>query len=107
MGVLRVVTDWGTEFFGRTETHDYQLFLAFNDIEHTKTLVRHPQTMAFTSDFKIRSSQEFYKVVLRRKIYGSIDELRADPRRVNHLLQQRPNPSGKDVVRPPPDANTG
>lgn len=44
MGVLRILTDWGTEYCGKPETHDYQLYLALNDIEHTKTQVRHPQT---------------------------------------------------------------
>jgi len=44
MGVLRILTDRGTEYCGKAETHDYQLYLALNDIEHTKTKVRHPQT---------------------------------------------------------------
>lgn len=42
--VLRVLTDRGTEYCGKVETHDYQLYLAINNIEHTKTKVRHPQT---------------------------------------------------------------
>ena len=40
--VLRILTDrpWGTDrYCGRVERHDYQLFLAINDIEHTKTKV--------------------------------------------------------------------
>jgi hypothetical protein len=37
MSVLRILTDRGTEFCGRVETHDYQLYLGLNDIEHTKT----------------------------------------------------------------------
>ncbi|WP_143747146.1 DDE-type integrase/transposase/recombinase, partial [Chitinimonas sp. BJB300] len=37
MGVLRILTDRGTEYCGRPESHDYQLYLALNDIEHTKT----------------------------------------------------------------------
>jgi len=42
--VLRVLTDRGTEYCGKAESHDYQLYLAINDIEHTRTKVRHPQT---------------------------------------------------------------
>ena len=38
--VLRILTDRGTEYCGRAEYHDYQLFLAINDIEHTKTAPR-------------------------------------------------------------------
>lgn len=42
--ILRMLTDRGTEFCGRPEEHEYQLFLAINDIDHTKTKARHPQT---------------------------------------------------------------
>ena len=34
MGVLRILTDRGTEYCGKAEQHDYELFLAVNDIEH-------------------------------------------------------------------------
>ncbi len=42
--MLRILTDRGTEYFGKAEWHDYQLYLALNDIDHTKTKVRSPQT---------------------------------------------------------------
>ena len=42
--VLRIMTDRGTEYCGRVDKHDYQLFLAINDIDHTKTKVKSPQT---------------------------------------------------------------
>lgn len=42
-GVIRIRTDSRTEFCGRPEVHYYQLYLALNDIEHTKTKVRHIQ----------------------------------------------------------------
>ena len=35
--MLRILTDRGTEYFGRVEHHDYKLYLAINDIDHTKT----------------------------------------------------------------------
>ena len=35
--LIRILTDRGTEFCGRPERHDYQLFLAINDIERTRT----------------------------------------------------------------------
>ena len=34
MGLIRILTDRGTEYCGKPETHDYQLYLALNDIEH-------------------------------------------------------------------------
>lgn len=75
MGVIRILTDRGTEYCGKPETHDYQLYLALNDIEHTKTKVRHPQTNGICERFHKTILQEFYQVTFRRKIYRSIEEL--------------------------------
>ncbi len=76
--VLRILTDRGTEYCGKAESHDYQLYLAINDIEHTKTKARHPQTNGICERFHKTILQEFYQPTLRRKIYGSIEELQAD-----------------------------
>ncbi len=46
--VLRILTDRGTEYCGRPDKHDYQLFLAINDIDHTRTKVKHSQTNGIT-----------------------------------------------------------
>lgn len=78
MGLIRVLTDRGTEYCGRPETHDYQLYLALNDIEHTKTKVRLPQTNCICERFHKTILQEFYQVTFRRKIYRSMDELQHD-----------------------------
>lgn len=51
MGVLRILTDRGTEYCGKPEGHDYQLYLVVNDIEHTKTKARHPQTNGICDAF--------------------------------------------------------
>ena len=75
MGIIRMLTDRGTEYCGKLETHDYQLYLAINDIEHTKTKVRHLQTNGICERFHKTILQEFYQVAFRRKIYRSIDEL--------------------------------
>jgi hypothetical protein len=42
--LLRVLTDRGTEYCGAQETHPYELYLYLNDIDHTRTKARHPQT---------------------------------------------------------------
>jgi len=78
MGVIRMLTDRGTEFCGKVESHDYQLYLALNDIEHTKTKVMHPQTNGICERFHKTILQEFYQVTFRRKIYRSIEELQSD-----------------------------
>jgi transposase InsO family protein len=78
MGVIRILTDRGTEYCGKAETHDYQLYLALADIEHTKTKARHPQTNGICERFHKTILQEFYQVAFRRKIYRSLEELQAD-----------------------------
>lgn len=78
MGVIRMLTDRGTEYCGSPETHDYQLFLAVNDIEHSRTKTRHPQTNGICERFHKTVLQEFYQVAFRKKIYTGLDELQLD-----------------------------
>jgi transposase InsO family protein len=78
MGLIRILTDRGTEYCGKPESHDYQLYLALNEIEHTKTKVRHPQTNGICERFHKTIKNEFYQVAFRKKIYLSIDELQKD-----------------------------
>src|SRR5512139_2709668 len=42
--LLRILTDRGTEYCGNRETHEYQLYLAIEDIDHSKTKAKSPQT---------------------------------------------------------------
>ncbi len=78
MKLLRVLTDRGTEYCGRIETHPYQLFLHLNSIEHSKTKVRHPQTNGSTERLNQIIQNEFYKVAFRKKLYKSIEEIQTD-----------------------------
>jgi transposase InsO family protein len=78
MGVIRMLTDRGTEYCGCPETHDYQLFLAVSDIEHTKTKARHPQTNGICERFHKTILNEFYQLAFRKKIYPSIEALQND-----------------------------
>ncbi|QSA97276.1 IS481 family transposase [Methylococcus sp. EFPC2] len=90
MGVLRILTDRGTEYCGKAETHDYQLYLALNDIEHTKTRAHHPQTNGICERFHKTLLQEFYQVAFRKKLYLSMDELQADlDAWIDHYNQER------------------
>ena len=76
--MLRILTDRGTEYCGRADQHDYQLYLALNDIEHTKTKVRSPQTNGICERFHKTILQEFYQVTLRKKIYNDLLSLQKD-----------------------------
>ncbi len=76
--VLRVLTDRGTEYCGREDTHAYQLFLGMNDIEHTRTKVRHPQTNGICERFHQTCQNEFYRIAFRKRVYATLDELQVD-----------------------------
>jgi transposase InsO family protein len=76
--IQRILTDRGTEYCGRDDTHPYQLFLGLNDIEHTKTKVKHPQTNGICERFHQTCLNEFYKITFRKKIYTTLDELQDD-----------------------------
>ncbi len=76
--VLRILTDRGTQYCGRPDKHDYQLFLAVNDIDHTRTRVKHPQTNGICERLHKTILQEFYQVTFRKKLYQSIEQLQAD-----------------------------
>jgi transposase InsO family protein len=76
--LIRILTDRGTEYCGIRENHSYQLFLYLNDIEHTKTKARHPQTNGITERFNQTLLDEFYSVFFRKKVYASLEEIQSD-----------------------------
>ena len=76
--LLRILTDRGTEYNGAIENHEYQLYLALEDIDHSKTKAYHPQTNGICERFNRTIKEEFYDVAFRKKIYISLDELQAD-----------------------------
>lgn len=76
--LLRVLTDRGTEYCGLIESHAYQLYLALEDIDHSKTKARHPQTNGICECFHKTIKEEFYSVTFRKKVYTSLEELQID-----------------------------
>jgi len=76
--ILRVLTDRGTEFCGAPERHPYQLYLQLNEIDHTKTKVRSPQSNGICERFHQTVLNEFYRVAFRKKIYSDIETLQRD-----------------------------
>jgi transposase InsO family protein len=78
VSLLRVLTDRGTEYCGKVEQHEYQLYLAVNDIDHTRTKAQSPQTNGICERFHKTMLNEFYAVAFRKKIYTTIEELQSD-----------------------------
>src|ERR1700745_472414 len=75
--LCRVLTDRGTEFCGR-ESHEYELYLAVEDIDHSRTKAKSPQTNGICERFHRTLLDEFYRIAFRKKIYRTIDELQID-----------------------------
>jgi transposase InsO family protein len=76
--LMRMLTDRGSEFCGNPERHEYELYLAVEDIDHTRTRAKSPQTNGICERFHKTVLNEFYRVAFRKKVYRSIDELQAD-----------------------------
>lgn len=74
----RILTDNGREFCGRPLAHPFELYLAVQQIEHRTTKVRSPQTNGFCEPFHRTLKEEFFSVTLRKKVYGSLQDLQAD-----------------------------
>ena len=74
----RVLTDRGTEFCCKPEHHPYELYLAVENIDHSRTKVKHPQTNGICERFHRTVLDEFYRVAFRKKLYASIEELQKD-----------------------------
>jgi transposase InsO family protein len=93
--LLRILTDRGTEYCGPREHHEYQLYLAVENIDHTKTKTRSPQTNGICERFHRTMQDEFYSVAFRKKLYGNLEELQADVEEwLREYNEQRPH-SGK------------
>lgn len=76
--VLRVLTDRGTEFCGAPDKHPYELYLELNEIDHTKTKAKSPQTNGICERVHQTILNEFYRVAFRKKIYSNLETLQID-----------------------------
>ncbi len=76
--LLRILTDRGSEYCGSREHHEYQLYLSIEDIDHTRTKVKHPQTNGICERFHKTILQEFYQIAFRKKVYQNVEQLQAD-----------------------------
>jgi transposase InsO family protein len=76
--LLRILTDRGSEYCGNPERHEYELYLAVEDIDHSRTKTKSPQTNGICERFHKTVLNEFYRVAFRKKVYRSLDELQTD-----------------------------
>src|SRR6187401_3459317 len=64
--LLRILTDRGSEYCGNIEQHEFELYLAVENIDHSKTKARSPQTNGICERFHRTLLDEFYRVVFRK-----------------------------------------
>lgn len=76
--LLRILTDRGTEYKGKPEHHEYELYLQIEGIEHSKTQVRHPQSNGICERLHRTIQEEFYAVAFRKKLYSNLIDLQHD-----------------------------
>ena len=74
----RILTDRGTEYCGTHDRHEYELYLAVENIDHSRTKTKSPQTNGIVERFHKTMLDEFYRIAFRKKIYATIDELQTD-----------------------------
>jgi len=100
--LLRMLTDRGTEYCGTRENHEYELYLSIENIEHSKTKARNPQTNGICERFQRTMLNEFYQIVFRKKIYSSIEELQKDAEQwIYYYNYERPHSGKKCEGRTP------
>jgi len=70
--INRRLTGRGTEFCGADDRHEYELYLAAENIDHTRTKTKSPQINGICERFHKTLLEEFYRIAFRRKLYTSI-----------------------------------
>ena len=62
-----MLTDRGTKYGGNPEHHEYELYLALEDIDHSRTKTKRPQTNGIVERFHKTVLDEFYCIAFRKK----------------------------------------
>jgi transposase InsO family protein len=76
--LLRVLTDRGREYCGNPERDEYELYLAIEGLDHSRTKTKSPQTNGICERFHKTVLNEFYRIAFRKKVYHSLNQLQAD-----------------------------
>lgn len=101
--IKAVLTDNGREFCGK-DTHPYEIYLDFNEIEHRTTKVRKPQTNGFVERFNRTVLNEFFRSAFRTKLYETVEALQVDlDKWLGHYNTERPHLGYRNMGRRPID----
>ena len=100
-----MLTDRGTEYCGNPEQHEYELYLAVEDVDHSRTKTKSPQTNGIVERFHKTVLDEFYRVAFRKTDLWLNRRAAGRPRRVDQELQRGEATSGPLVLRQDADAD--
>src|SRR5437899_7537139 len=70
IALSRVLTDRGTEYCGNPEHHEYELYLAVEDIDITRTKTKNPHTNGIDKRFKKTEHIETIRVAFSNIEYS-------------------------------------
>ena len=76
--MLRILADRGSEYCGTAKRTRFALYLDIENIEHTRTKTKSPQTNGICERFHQTIQNEFYASAFRRKLYHSLDQLQEE-----------------------------
>jgi Winged helix-turn helix/Integrase core domain len=90
VALSRVLTDSGTEYRG-TDAHDYQLWLALENIEHVLIKAATPEITRICDSFHRTVLNEFYRTAFRKNVHRRLDKLQSDLHLwLRHYNEKRP-----------------
>lgn len=76
--IKTILCDNGREFCGREDRHPYELFLQLEDIEHSTTKVRRPQSNGFVERLHRTLLDEHFRIMGRTKFYENEKQMDED-----------------------------
>jgi hypothetical protein len=85
--VDRILTDRHTEYCGAHDRHEYELYLAVEDIDHTRTKIKSPQTTDSAAKNRARGESSAAQPQRRPSFAAPVGTLR--PRRVQPSVCRR------------------
>ena len=74
----RILTDRGTEYGGSPDSHEDEVYVALENIAHTRPKGKSPQTKGIGERRHKTRLKECYRITVRQKIYTTLVEFQAD-----------------------------
>ena len=103
--LCRVLTDRGSEYCGNPERHEYELYLAIEDIDHSRTKTKSPQTNGILRALPQDRAGRVLPHCPSQEALPDDRRAAGRPGRMAPPLQRGPHPPGPMVLRQDADAD--